>query len=176
MFNPYIRYCNRCSNRLCIRKMGEIKMKKLFCIFVFIAIVCMSTIVSSANSAETTGTLTLDLTSDTQVKAIENLNQNAQFRPMCAKVVKITDGVRTIYWEGNVTEPDNINIPVPPGSYEVYVKEQGKHATWVYNNDNRGYTVTSQETTVIPLAAENSFGLDVVADVPWRIAATSAHS
>ncbi|MBA1341984.1 MAG: hypothetical protein C5S52_00040 [ANME-2 cluster archaeon] len=68
-------------------------MKKLFCIFVFIAIVCMSTIVSSANSAETTGTLTLDLTSDTQVKAIENLNQNAQFRPMCAKVVKITMGL-----------------------------------------------------------------------------------
>jgi len=144
-------------------------MKNLFYIFVLIAIFCMSTGVSSAISEESTGTLTLDFTSDSHVEAIESLNQNTEFQPLYIEVVKNIDGIKTIYWESNVIEPNNINIPVPSGSYEVYVKEQGKHATWVYNNDNRGYTVTSQETTVIPLAAENIFGLDVVADVPWRI-------
>ena len=143
-------------------------MKKLFCIFILIAIFCMSTGVSSASSTESTGTLTLDFTSDTHVEAIESLNQNTEFQPLYIEVVKNTDGIKTIYWESNVIEPNNINIPVPSGSYEVYVKEQGKHATWVYNNDENGYTVTSQETTVVPLAV-NTLSLDVVVDVPWRI-------
>ena len=39
-------------------------MKNLFYIFVLIAIFCMSTGVSSAISEESTGTLTLDFTSD----------------------------------------------------------------------------------------------------------------
>jgi len=146
-------------------KMEKIKMKKLFCIFSLVGIICMSTVVSSA---ENTGTLTLDLILDTQVKAMENINQTTQFRPMYIKVFKITDENRSIYWEGNVTEPKDINIKVPFGKYEVHVREQGKRATWVYNNNEEGYTVTSQETIIVPLSA-NNLGLDIVADVPWRI-------
>ena len=150
-------------------------MNKLFCIVILIAMICMSSGIGSGSSIESTGTLTLDFAS------------NTEFQPLYIEVVKNTDGNKTIFWEGNVIEPNDINIPAPSGSYEVFVKEQGKRATWVYDNNENGYIVTSQETTVVslaaettvvslaaentvsPLAAENVLGLDVVADVPWRI-------
>ncbi|MBW6518822.1 MAG: hypothetical protein K0A89_10020 [ANME-2 cluster archaeon] len=81
-------------------------MKKVIYIFILISIFSMSTVVSSASSAESTGTLTLDFTSDTQVKATESLSQNKEFQPLYIEIVKNTDGIKTIYWEDEVIEPN----------------------------------------------------------------------
>jgi len=127
----------------------------IICIFGMFGIIPLA-------SAEDTGGITLDLSPDATV-----MKTAQEFQLMHIKVVKLTDETEVVFFESDIIEQKDINIPVSAGTYKLYVQLQGHRTIWELDNENRGYEVSVGSTTVVPLW-ENTLLKDVFADAPWR--------
>ncbi|MCD4814777.1 MAG: CehA/McbA family metallohydrolase, partial [Methanosarcinales archaeon] len=112
--------------------------------------------------AEDIGELSLDLEPDATV-----MKTAQEFQLMHIKVVTLTDETEVVFFESDIIEQKDINMPIPAGTYKLYVQLQGHRTIWELDNENRGYEVSAGSTTVVPLW-ENTLLKDVFADAPWR--------
>ena len=128
-------------------------------------IVIIGILLTPAAYAEEMGVLILDLTPDVTA---QTMDAALEFQSMHVKVVKIIDNTEVTFWESNITEQKDINIPVPTGKYKLYVQLHGHRTIWDRDNEGRGYEVSLSSSTVVPTWV-NTFCKDVFADAPWRV-------
>jgi hypothetical protein len=128
-------------------------------------IVIIGILLTPAAYADDMGVLILDLTPDVTAETVDDA---PEFQPMHVKVVKIIDNTEVTFCEFNITEQKDINIPVPTGTYKLYVQLHGHRTVWELDNEGRGYEISPSSSTVVP-AWVNTFCKDVFADAPWRV-------
>ncbi|HIH86500.1 MAG TPA: CehA/McbA family metallohydrolase, partial [Methanosarcinales archaeon] len=140
-------------------------MKKFY--IVLTLVVCIAGIFSisaSASDAENKGVLILDIAPD--ILTIQT--DVPEFQPMHITVVKILNETEVTLWEADITEQEDISIPVSTGKYKLYVQLHGHRTIWEIDDEGRGYEVLSSSSTVVPTWA-NTPCKDVIADAPWRV-------
>ncbi len=124
---------------------------------------------TSISYAESTGMLTIDIIPEAKGQILSSTISNvSEFQPMHIKVVKIVDEGEITFWESDITEQKDINIPVPAGSYKLYVQLHGHRTIWEMDNEGNGYDVSVSSTTLVPLRYDDK-AKDVFADAPWRV-------
>jgi hypothetical protein len=137
-------------------------------LLMIISVLFISIFVSGA-CATGSSTLIFDLTpvaGDNSVHA--QSIQSVEFTPLNLKLAKTTLAGEAVVWEANITDPTDVVLNVDPGTYSVYFQFSGHRTVWEDNNNDLGYMIEANETTIIPLNF-NSQNKDVFADAPWRI-------
>ena len=133
-------------------------------LFVILGIGCFSSIVSAI---ESNGTIVLDITPDVSIQGV--YSQQSQFTPKYVRIAKVKDNKEEIIWESLIDKPEDINISVPQGNYKLYVQLQGHRTIWELDNNGEDYSITSSESIIVPLWANDPVGKEVLADAPWRV-------
>ncbi len=133
-------------------------------ILMVVGIICFSNIII-ADAAIDNGTLNINLDNNTP------LLYNA--KSIQITIVNVENKFEKIFWKDEVSLPFNRSFSVYPGIYKVYI-QKGNFTVIEFNNDNIGYTITSQSNIDIPairLSAmyTNTPLKDILSDIPWRI-------
>src|SRR4030067_30790 len=129
-------------------------------------IFCFWTIITDA--AIDNGTLNINIDNKTPLLYNEKSIQ--------ITIVNVENNFENIVWKYEESLPFKRSFSVYPVIYKVYI-QKGNSSVIEFNNDTRGYSITSQSIILIPnillspihINYYNKNNEDILSDIPWRI-------